>query len=315
MRRRKITVTALAVLLVMLMLLPVGCVPVGNKVAVVSLSGSISSGGTFPLFGSSITPGLVRQQLDRAASDVSVRAVVIRVNSPGGVVAPCQEILKEVEKLRQWKPVVISMGDMATSGGYYISVGADRIVALPGTMTGSIGVILQIPNTEGLYEKLGVDMQVFTADKYKDMYAGLRKLTPEEEEISQAMVDTYYEQFVDVVAEGRGMSRDRVRDLATGQIYTGVRAKELGLIDELGGLDTAIDLAAELAGVMAPAVEYYESPSKSLLELLLGADLSSLARAVELRLMGLSAQDMVLLQALSYSSPEPQYLVSPASLS
>jgi Periplasmic serine proteases (ClpP class) len=132
----------------------------------------------------------------------------------------------------------------------------------------------------------------------------LRELTPEEREIMQQMVDNYYEQFVDVVAEGRNLSRDKVRSLATGQLYMGTEAKELGLVDELGGLDTAIDLAAKLAGIVAPKVEYYHQPKQSLRSLI------GLGEAIQLRLLGLSGQDIILLETLSHTYPQPQYLVS-----
>jgi len=311
MKKGKITIIALAMLLVVAMLAPAGCVsiPGRGKVAVIPLSGSITSAGGSLLFGPTITPSMVREQLGKAEKDMAVKAVVLRIDSPGGTVAACQEILREIEKVKKSKPVVVSMGEMAASGGYYISAEADKIVALPGTLTGSIGVISQIPNVKELYQKLGIEMQIFTGGEHKDMYAGLRELTPEEEQIMQKLVDEYYEQFVDVVAQGRGLSQEKVRNLATGQLYSGVEAKELGLVDELGGLDTAIDLAAELAGVTAPEVEYYQPSSKSLLESLLGVDLNNLAYAVQMRLWGLSGQDIVLLQTLSNNYPEPQYLV------
>lgn len=307
MRRKKVTIIGLAVLLLAAMLIPASCMPAGDKIAVIPLSGAITAGGSSPFYGSAITPGLVKEQLNRAEKDVAVKAIVLRIESPGGVVAPCQEISVEIEKVKQTKPVVVSMGSMAASGGYYISAKADKIVALPGTSTGSIGVIAQIPNVKGLFDKLGIEMQTFKGGKYKDMYSGFRELTPEEKEIMQKLVDDYYEQFVEVVAEGRGLSKEQVRSLATGQLYTGAQAKELGLVDELGGLDTAIDLAAELAGVTTPRVEYY-TPPKSLLESLLGINLDSLVYAIQMRLLGLSGQDIVLLQTLSRTYPEPQYL-------
>ncbi|MCK4388182.1 MAG: signal peptide peptidase SppA [Dehalococcoidia bacterium] len=316
MRKKKVTVIALAMLLLATMLIPAGCIsvtPAGDKIAVISLSGSITAGGSSLLWGSAITPSSVREQLNKAERDAAVKAIVLRVDSPGGAVVPCQEISAEIEKVKQSKPVVVSMGSMAASGGYYISAKADKIVALPGTSTGSIGVISTIPNVKGLYDKLGIEMQTFTGGKHKDMYSGLRELTPEEKEIMQQMVDDYYEQFVEMVAEGRGLSNEQVRNLATGQLYTGDQARELGLVDELGGLDTAIDLAAELAGVTAPQIEYYRPP-KSLLESLLGLNLGSLVYAVQMRLLGLSGQDIALLQALSHTFPEPQYLVSLATL-
>jgi len=308
MKRRLMGIGLLALLLLTI-LISASCASIstGNKIAVIPLSGPITTGGVFSLFGTTITPELVRTQLARAEDDSSVGAVVLQIDSPGGAVAPCQEILEEIGKIRQSKPVVVSMGNEAASGGYYISAEADRIVALPGTLTGSIGVIAQMPNVKGLYEKLGIEMETFKGGKYKDMYSGLRELTAEEKIIMQQLVDDYYEQFIDVVAEGRGLSKDKVRTLATGQLYTGAEAKESGLVDELGGLDTAIDLAAELAGIAAPKVEYYKH-EPSLLESLLGMGLSDLANLARMRLLGLDGQDIVLLESLSHAYPQPQYL-------
>ena len=292
----------MGMLLLLAMVIPIGCMPIGAKIAVIPLTGTISSQQGSFFFGPTITPALVREQLGRAERDMSVKAIVLRIESPGGAVAPCQQILEEIERVREKKTIVVSMENMAASGGYYISTKADKIVALPGTLTGSIGVISQIPNVEGLYEKLGIKMQTFKGGKYKDMYSGLRELTPEEAEIMQQMVDEYYEQFVEVVAEGRGLSKEEVRNLATGQLYIGTEAKNLGLVDELGGLDAAIDLAAELAGIEAPVVEYYQAPGPSL------RSLFGLADAIQLRLWGLSAQDMILLETLSHGYPQPQFL-------
>jgi len=162
---------------------------------------------------------------------------------------------------------VISMGDVAASGGYYISVYADRIVASPGTLTGSIGVISQFIYIEGLLEKLGLELETIKAGEHKDM--GIRPLTEEERQIMQDITDDLYEQFVAAVAEGRGLPVAEVRQLATGQLYTGGQALNLGLVDELGGLDTAIELASSLAGITTPEIEEYR-PSASFLEKLLG---------------------------------------------
>ena len=301
--KRTITIS-LVMLLLLGMLIPSGCmsIPVKGKIAVIPLTGTIASQQGSLFFGPTITPELVREQLGRAEKDVVVKAIVLRIESPGGAVAPCQQILGEIERVKEKKPIVVSMENMAASGGYYISTKADKIVALPGTLTGSIGVISQIPNVEGLYEKLGIKMQTFKGGKYKDMYSGLRELTPEEAEIMQGMTDEYYEQFVEVVAEGRGLSKEEVRNLATGQLYTGTEAQRLGLVDELGGLDTAIDLAAGLAGVEVPVVEYYRAPGLTL------RSLFGLADAIQLRLWGLSVQDIILLETLSHSYPQPQFL-------
>jgi len=305
---KRVTIIGLAMLLLGAMLLPTSCITVGDKIAVIPLSGSITSEGGSLLFGSAITPDSVREQLGRAERDIAVKAIVLRIESPGGVVAPCQEILEEIDKVNQTKPIVVSMGSQAASGGYYISAKANKIVALPGTLTGSIGVISQIPNVKGLYEKLGIEMQTFKGGKHKDMYAGLRELTPEEKEIMQQLVDDYYEQFIDVVAEGRGLSKEQVRNLATGQLYTGTQAKELGLVDELGGLDTAIDLAAQLANVKTPKMEYYKPKRPSLLESILGLNLGDLLTIIQMRLLGLSGEEIILLQTLSHTYPQPQYL-------
>lgn len=310
--KKKATIMGIVMLLLVAASVPIGCVsiPVGDKIAVIPLSGPITAEGAYLFFGAAITPELVKEQLGRAEEDKGVKAIVLRIESPGGVVAACQEILQEIEKVKQTKPIVVSMGSQAASGGYYISAKANKIVALPGTLTGSIGVISQIPNVKGLFDKLGIEMQTFKGGKYKDMYAGMRELTPEEKEIMQRMTDEYYEQFVEVVAEGRGLSKEKVRNLATGQLYTGAEAKELGLVDELGGLDTAIDLAAQLAGVEAPRVEYYKPERVSLLDLLLGADLGGLANLVQMKLLGLSGQDIILLETLSHTYPQPQYVAS-----
>jgi len=275
-----------------------------EKVAVISLSGPIQyeAGGMF-FGGKVITPAIVRQQLERAQKDVSVKAVVLQIESPGGSVAACQEILNILDGLE--KPLVVSLGDIVASGGYYISAKADRIVALPGTLTGSIGVIAQVPNVAGLYDKLGIRMQVFKAGKHKDMYAGLRELTPEEKELMQQITDQLYEQFINVVAEGRRMDKERVRQLATGQLYTGEQAKALGLVDRLGGLDMAIKVAAELAGVKEPEVVYYKPRVPSLLESLLELGGTGLVDLFRARLLG--AEAVVVEKILSNPYPQPEY--------
>src|SRR4030043_1444363 len=268
-----------------------------NKVAVISLSGPVQSGSSGLFFGGSvISPKLVRSQLERAKKDIAVKAIVLQVESPGGSVASCQEILNEIEQVK--KPIVVSFGTIAASGGYYISAKANKIVALPGTLTGSIGVISELPNLKGLFQKIGIDMEVFKGGKYKDMYAGLRELTPEEKAIMQEMTDQLYDQFVKVVAEGRGLNEAKVRELATGQLYTGVQAKDLGLVDELGGLNKAIDVAASLAGMETPQIEYYKPEVPSLLSTLLGLGMNwqGLDSLIRAKLFG--AEGIILLETL-----------------
>ncbi len=292
------------VILLVLVVMSTSCTYVGNKVAVIQLNGPIQYESSSLFFGGNvITPESVRTQLERAKDDDAVKAVVLQLNTPGGSVAASQEIVNMLEQVK--KPVVVSMSDLVASGGYYISAGTDKIVALPGTLTGSIGVISEVPNLKGLFDKLGIGIQIFIAGKHKDMYAGYRELTPDEQAIMQDMTDQLYSQFVQVVAKGRNLSEDRVRELATGQLYTGVQAKELGLVDELGGLQTAVDAAANLAGISKPQVEYYKPRTPSLLDSLLGMGLQRLSGLIQPA--SLNAEDIILLDTLANPYPQPEY--------
>ena len=304
MKKRAIIISLGILVLLAAIIIPTILIPrpAVDKIAVIPLSGTITIVDSSMFLGSTITPDLVSDYLTRAEKDKAVKAIVLRIESPGGEIAPCQEILWEIERVKETKPIVVSMGGTVASGGYYISAKAGKIVALPTTMTGSIGVISQVINVEGLLEKLGIQIETFKGGKYKDMYSGFREMTPEEKKIMQEMVDEYYELFVDVVAEGRGLSKDEVRNLATGQIYTGTEAKELGLVDVLGGLDTATELAMELAGIEVARVEYYQPPRITLLSLL------GFANAIQARIAGLSAQDIILLEILSHNYRQPLFL-------
>jgi len=248
-----------------------GCTAGKEKVAVIRLSGIIADSGQQSLLVSGgISPRLVREYLIMAERDSGVKAVVLRIDSPGGSAAASQEIASSVRHFKEntGKPVVVSMGDMAASGGYYISAYADSIIANPSTLTGSIGVISQFIYIEGLLDKLGLKLETIKSGKHKDM--GIWPLTQEQRQIMQGISDDLYNQFVSAVAEGRDLPVERVTELATGQLYTGTQALDLGLIDELGGLDTAIDIAAGLAGVTVPEVEEYSAPTSFLEELLGG---------------------------------------------
>jgi len=192
----------------------------------------------------------IMEQLRRAADDPSVKAVVLRLNTPGGTAAASQEIALEVDRLRKaGKKVVASMGDVAASGGYWIACRCDKIVANPGTITGSIGVIMETQNLQGLYEKLGVDPVVFKSGPHKDMGSTSRVVTEQEQQIFQSMVDDMYKQFVETVSEGRGIDQAQVREVADGRVFTGSQAMENGLVDDLGNYYDAIDIAADLAGI------------------------------------------------------------------
>jgi protease-4 len=301
---KRITTGICIVALLVLSVVSVSCGIAENKVAVISLNGPIQSESSGLFFGGNvISPQSVRGQLERAKNDAGVKAIVLQVESPGGSVAACQEILSDIEQVK--KPIVVSMGTVAASGGYYISAKADKIVALPGTLTGSIGVISEMPNLKGLFDKLGIDMQVFIAGKHKDMYAGFRDLTPEEKLIMQDMTDQLYNQFVKVVAEGRGLSEEKVKELATGQLYTGVQAKDSGLVDELGGLNKAIELAAGLAGIEKPKVDYYKPSVPSFLNTILGMGLQRLQGVIQVQSLG--AEGIILLETLNNPYPQPEY--------
>lgn len=192
----------------------------------------------------------VNQQLRRAREDSTVRAVVIRINSPGGSAAAAQEIAAEVERLQQTgKPVVASLGDVAASGGYWIAAQADQVVAVPATLTGSIGVIMEWPTFEKLLKNLGVGSEVIKSGPRKDMGSATRPLSPEERSLLQAIVDEEYQQFVEAVLHGRNgrISRERLLEVADGRIMSGRQAQQLGLVDQLGNFYDAVQLAAELA--------------------------------------------------------------------
>jgi protease IV len=219
-----------------------------EQVSLIELNGQILDAPQAFLAGV-ITPTMVRQRLEEAANNPRVGAVVLRVNSPGGAVAASQEIAETIAA--HPTPVVLSMGDSSVSGGYYIATGADAIVAHPGSQTGSIGVIFSLLDYSELLDDLGVEFDVITSGEHKDMFVPGR-LDDERRGMVQEMSDQYYEQFVEAVAEGRDMDVDEVRELATGEIFTGEQAYELGLVDELGGLSTAVEVAADLADLEDP---------------------------------------------------------------
>ncbi len=236
-----------------------------DKVAVIPVQGAIASadsalGGAQP----TVTPEGLADALGQAADDDGVRAVVLEVNSPGGGVTASDEMHQSIVdfKKKTGKPVVVSMGDTAASGGYYISTAADRIVANETTLTGSLGVIFQLNNFEELADKYGYKQVVIKSGEFKDIGNAFRQITPEEREIFQSLVDESYAEFVDVISSGRDIPEDRVREIADGRIYSGQRARELGLVDSFGGLDEASAEARELAKVgQATVVRYVQPPT------------------------------------------------------
>ena len=227
----------------------------GEKVGVVEIKGVIAD------------PQTSMEQLAEFRNDGSVKAVVVRIESPGGGVSPSQELYEEVRRTVRKKPVVVSMGAVAASGGYYIASAAKKIYANPGSITGSIGVILQFTNFEELLKKIGFRMEVVKSGVYKDVGNPTREMTAEERAYLQAMIDNVHQQFIRDVARGRRMQVEQVQEVADGRIFTGEQAKELGLVDELGNLKDAIDAAAKMAAIEGePKVVYPEKEKRSILD-------------------------------------------------
>ena len=234
----------------------------GPAVAVVYAEGAISSGTSGSVSSAAgITPARMRADLRRAAMDPSVKAVVVRVNSPGGSVVASNEIWKMIKDYE--KPVVFSFGEMAASGGYYIACAGKWIVANPDTLTGSIGVITEMANVDELIKKLGVEFIVIKTGPNKDIGSPFRPMTEDEIKIWQTLIDQAFDGFVQVVAQGRGLPEEQVRQIGDGRVYNGRQAKELGLVDQLGYLEDAIDKAGELGGITGKprVVEYKRTPT------------------------------------------------------
>jgi protease-4 len=221
----------------------------------------------------------VLEDLKRFRQDDSIRAVVLRIDSPGGVVGPSQEIYREVVKTGKEKTVVASMGAVAASGGYYVAAGAGKIVANPGTITGSIGVIIEYTNFQNLLDKIGLTPVVIKSGDYKDIGSPMRPMSVEERKILQAFADQTRDQFVRAVAEGRQMDIEAVNRLADGRIYNGEQAKDLGLVDRLGNLQDAVQWAGQLAGIEGEIETVYSRREKlSVLDLLAESAAGALSR-------------------------------------
>lgn len=220
------------------------------RVAVIRVNGPIVGGDDADMaWGSpsSTTSGALMRQFRKARQDDSVQAVLLRVNSPGGSAAATQEAAAELQKLKDsGKSVVVSMGDTAASGAYWLAAYGDKIYANPSTITGSIGVYMSYYDVQGLSEKLGVREEKIKSGPHKDIFSPFRPMTEEERRLTQNMVDDMYEQFVAVVAEQRHMDGEKVRSLADGRVFTGVQAKEAGLVDELGNYYDALGYAGTL---------------------------------------------------------------------
>jgi len=209
--------------------------------------------------------------------DEDIKAIVVRIDSPGGAVGPSQEIYREIRKTVGTKKVVASMGAIAASGGYYVACAADGIVANPGTITGSIGVIMGYTNFRQLLDKIGMVPVVIKSGPYKDTGSPTREMRDDERELLQAITSGIHQQFVDAIAEGRKMDRAQVAAAADGRIFTGEDAKARGLVDRLGNFEDALQWAGELGGIEGDVVAVYARDKKlTLLRYLMSTSLSSL---------------------------------------
>lgn len=249
----------------------------GNGIGVIEVSGPIDD---------EMARQVIRQ-LERFTDNSSVEAIVVHVNSPGGGVAPSQEIYDAILRARDEKPVVISMASVAASGGYYIACAGDRIIANPGTLTGSIGVIFQFHTFQDLMGKVGIGTETIKSGELKDVGSYSRPMTDKEREMLNSVVQSTYEQFVEVVASSREKDKAEIYPLADGSVYTGLQAYNLGLIDTLGGLHEAVNLAADLAEITGePTVIRPTYREKVSIFDLLGETLSKVNEAVDQRVSG-----------------------------
>jgi protease IV len=221
----------------------------------------------------------LKELRDFAEAD-SIKAIVVRVDSPGGAVGPSQEIYEAVRKLKDKKHVVVSMGSIAASGGFYIACAGEKIYANPGTLTGSIGVIFTFVNVQGLLKWAGVQVSPLTAGKMKDVGSPYREMTPEEKTYLRGVLDDVHEQFIQAVADGRGLPVDQVKPIADGRIFTGRQAKELKLVDSLGGLEDAVAEAGQMGGIKGQPKMEYPRKDKRMLAELFGEEAETLLQGV-----------------------------------
>ncbi len=243
----------------------------GNEESEYDLSGSGQKIALVNLTGTILASRETVSALKSLADNASVKAILLRIDSPGGGVAASQEIYDEVKSIRDsGKPIVVSMGALAASGGYYVSCGATRIVANPGTVTGSIGVIAEFPNFSKLMEKVGLEMNVVKSGKYKDSGSPFRPATKEDEMAFQNVVDDTYLQFLDVVSSERKISLVKLKTFADGRVFTGVQALKLGLIDTLGSYEDAVNIAATLGGIKGKPVVVEPRKERTLADVLFG---------------------------------------------
>jgi protease IV len=244
----------------------------GNNVGIVTIEGTITSSDE------------ILKQLRKFRKKSSVKAIVLRINSPGGTVAPAQEIYREIEKVRKKKPVVSSIETVGASAAYYIASSSDKIVCSAGTITGSIGVIMMLPEIDKIIEKIGVSVNIIKAGKFKDIGTGFRPLTGEERNILENFANSIHEQFINDVAAGRKdkIEKEKLRTIADGQFFTGEKAKEIGLVDTIGNFYDAVKIAAELGGIRTePELVYPKKKWGGLIDVFLESAVDALNRIAD----------------------------------
>jgi protease-4 len=231
-----------------------------DKIAVLYVSGELNEDDAVSIISSSGTTGAFsfKRQLETISQDPDVKALVLRVNSPGGSAVAAEEMYQALLTFKKGgKKIVVSMGEMAASGGYYISLAADKIIASQATTTGSIGVITQVTNVSGLYDKLGLKSEVYKSGPEKDILSGTKEPSEEDKKIIQSVIDDAYQVFLDRVSTGRNMDKELVKKIADGRIYSGSQAFDLKLVDKIGDFDDAVAEAKRLVGVSnAQVVEF-----------------------------------------------------------
>jgi protease IV len=268
MKRRRVLFGVLAIVLLLFVFfsalfligrpsLKSGPLRFGDKIAIVEVKGVITESSD------------VIEDIHQYLADDGVKAIILRVDSPGGGVGPSQEIYGEILKAKRKKKIITSMGSVAASGGYYVACASDLIVANPGTITGSIGVIMQFSNFEELLKKIGIKGVVIKSGEHKDIGSPLREMTPEEKKIMQDTLDNVHQQFIQAVAKGRKLDPAKVVPIADGRIMTGAQAQQLGLVDKLGNLQDAIDEASKLVGIQGKPQIVYPKKKVNLWEYLM----------------------------------------------
>jgi protease-4 len=237
--------------------------------------------GVIPINGTITNAQPIISELIRFRKDKAIKAIIVRIDSPGGGVGPSQEIYEELKRTRTEKKIIASMGSVAASGGFYVAAAADKIVANPGTITGSIGVIMQFVQYKSLLEKIGINLEVVKSGEFKDMGYPQRELTDRDRQILKQIIEDVKAQFVSAVAEGRHLPKEKVEAVADGRIFSGERAKKMGLVDVLGNFQDAVELAKKMTGIRGDVTLVYpkehgatfwdflfDSASRSLLKLL-----------------------------------------------